>query len=185
MHSATWLRLGWIPLVVLLAACGSSGDDESGDDDGMPTRGSQSGDGTPVGPSSSNEGRSQSRVSEIKDANYGNGKVHVEVSGDAKATFDADGTGFASDGFALLTYGSRDAAVLISFSSNKGEEGALSLTTYDYAGAWEWGKDCKLSAEQSDGKFKGDFSCDKVEAVSPTSSKAYKLSIKGSFTAEP
>jgi hypothetical protein len=169
---------------MLLAACGSSGDDEGGDaggDDGVDSTAASS--SSPKS-SDSKPGESKSGLREIKDGNYEHGKVELQVSGDKEASFGGDGTGFAQDGFALLTYGSRDAAVIISFSAKAGE-GALSLTTNDYAGSWEWDKDCKLNARQTESKFEGDFSCDKVEAVSPTSAKTYKLSIKGTFTGEP
>ena len=172
MHLRSLALLSLLPLVLLFTACGSSGDD---DDD-------SSDEATP-GSSSSNSGSNKSSVSDIKNGNYRSGKVHVEVSGDAKGTFDADGTGYADGGIALLTYGSRDAAVLLSFEENG--DGALSVTTNDYAGAWDWGKDCKLNADQSDDGFEGEFSCEKVEAVSPTSTKTFKLSIKGTFTAGP
>ena len=173
----TLLRFGWAPVLFLLVACGSSGDDD-GDASGS------SANPTTASSTSSKGTSDKPRGADIKDAQYEHGKVQVQVSGDKEGTFGGDGTGFAKDGFALLTYGSRDAAVILSFS-NKAGDGTVSLTTNDYAGSWELDKACKLNAKQSDTKFEGDFSCEKVEAVSPTSAKAYKISLKGSFTAEP
>ena len=176
---STLLRCGWVPVLLLLVACGSSGDD-----DGVDSDAAAGAEPTTASSTSAKGANDKSRGADITDAQYGHGKVQVQVSGDKEATFGGDGTGFAKDGFALLTYGSRDAAVILSFS-NKAGDGTVSLTTNDYAGSWELDKACKLNAKQSGTTFEGDFSCEKVEAVSPTSAKAYKISLKGSFTAEP
>ncbi len=173
------LRWIWIAVLALpvVLACGGGDDDD--DDSGLP--GGGSGSSQPTTGSSSD-----AKIPKINDGNYSKAKVHVEITGDRKQTVDLDGGGIATGGFGLFTYAGSDATIQISLSGTAGEvPGGIFVTTKEVVTGGEWGKQCKVSIDQSGGKVKGEYSCDKLDAVDPGATKTYKVNLKGTFSAEP
>ncbi len=169
-----------VSLLPVLVACGSSGDDDDDDPGDAAPGASRSSSDTKKG------GDSDVKLPAIKAAVYGSGKVHVEVSGDKDQKVDADGNGIAQDGFALFTYSNNDVSVQISFSNeSKDEPGGVFVTTKEVVTGGPWGEDCKVTLEQSDGKAKGEFSCDTIDALEPGTAKTHRVKLKGTFTAGP
>ncbi len=180
-----WILL-LVCLVPALVACGSSGDDDDDDDDpsdaGPGASGSSS--GTKKG------GDADVKLPEIKAATYSSGKMQIEVSGDKSQKLDLDGSGLAQDGFAFFNYGSDKggvSGVAITMTSGDAEDspGGFTFSTSEFATAGEWGNECKVSFEQFDGKAKGEFSCDTIDAVQPGGTKVFRVKVKGTFTAGP
>lgn len=165
----------------LMAACG--GDDDDDDDGGGDASSNGSGNKSD-GNGSSDDNRTSSNTDfKITAGTYGSGKVHIEVSGDKDFKFDADGNGIAVEDFALLTFTSSDAGIQLAFGSQDDQgPGGFSLTTADIATAGEWGKDCKVSFEQSADEVKGAFTCDKLAAIKPGSANDFKVNVKGTYT---
>lgn len=180
MRSVPWSILILAPVLALLGACGGSSDDSADDSPFGNSRGS---DTTSTAVTGSGSG---DKVPTIEDGAYQTGKVHIEITGDQKVTLDMDGTGgFASGGFALFNYGSSTASVIMTFSTESEDApGGLVVTTSDFATAGEWGKECKVTVDQSGTSVKGQITCDELKAVSVNAAKEYKLKIKGTFTAD-
>lgn len=177
MRWSIWILVAAFPLLV---ACGSSGDDDVDDDD------ADNGTSDDSGASSGDSGSSDADIPDIKAGAYASGTVHIEITGDKDIEVDAEGGGIAQEGFALLTYQNDDASVQIAFSSAEGDApGAVALTTSEIVTGGEWGKDCTVSLDQSDGEVRGEFSCDEVDALVPGSLDELHVKLKGTFTAEP
>lgn len=158
----------------LATACGGDDSDDSGDD-------ATSADDDKGDSKSSN--KNDVKVPTIKDGVLADGSAHVEVSGDKDLKLDPKGGGFIQGGFALLTFTNSEATVILSFQpDSKDEPGGLSFTTKDVSTAGEWGKDCSVTVDDGAKELKGDFSCKELEAVSPTTTKNFKVKINGSFT---
>lgn len=183
VRSLRWLVLMLVPLLALLGACGGGGDDDDGDDDDSGDTSSQDKDASPTKNSST---KSDDKRPELKAGTYSKGKVRVEITGERKETIDAEGNAFVTDEVGLLSYADDKVGVILSIGGEGSDEaGGLSITTGDFATAGEWGKECKLSVDQSGSSLKGTFSCDKIKAISLTAAKDYDIKIKGTFTAEP
>lgn len=169
-----------VPALALFGACGGSdGDsDDSGD----------SGNGAASSPAASNDDATRSSngsagIPAIKDGTFGDGEVHVEISGDKQLKLDVKGNGMATGGFALLTFASEDAAVTLTLQAGSKEApGALSITTADLATAGEWGTACTVNIDDGANELKGEFGCKEIEAVDPKTVKTYKLRISGDFS---
>ncbi len=165
--------LALVPVVLLVAACGGDDDDsngDAGDESSGATSERSSGDGA--------------RIPQVRDANFVSGKVHIEVSGDKDFKVDSDGNGIAANGFTLLTYGSEDATVILSFQSAGEGPGALSLTTAQLATSGEWGRDCTLKIEDGSDELKGEFTCKELDAIDPKTVKDFQIRVFGSFSAK-
>ncbi|MGE0601451.1 MAG: hypothetical protein AB7J35_18550 [Dehalococcoidia bacterium] len=183
MRRRTYLLLLVIPLIAVFAACGGGGDDDD-DDSGSPgdspfapkdTKDSGSSSGSPSS--------SKVTIAEFEDGNFSTGTVHVEVTGDVKTSFDADGSGIATNGFALLTFTSGNNAIQMTFSRGAGEDpGGLAVTTEKVVTGGAWGADCSQKITDSDKELKGEFECKDVDGIAPGSIKSYKVSVKGNFT---
>ncbi len=176
-----------IPALALLGACGGGDDDSDGEaGDDSPASGSGSGaSASPAGGGGDNGASSDKDAAfqAIKDGMFGDGKVHVEISGDKDAEIDAPGNGLATGGYTLLTFGNDKASVLMAFQGDSKEApGALSVTTEEFATAGEWGTQCTVTLDDGADELKGDFECKEVEAVDIRAAKTYKVRIKGNFS---
>lgn len=177
MRSARWSILVLVSSLALLVACGSSGDD---DDD------SENDTSDEDGETSQRDGDSSDvEIPDVKSGAYRSGSVKIEITGDKDIDIEADGNGFAQEGFALLSYQSSDANVQIALSTLEGEPpGAVSVTTSEVVTGGEWGTHCEITVEQDGGKITGEFSCEDVEAISPGSVDQLEVTLKGTFSAE-
>jgi hypothetical protein len=177
------LLISALVLVTFAFACG--GDDDSG---GTPLGPGRANNGTSnTGGDGSNGGRSNAaRPAKIEDAVYTKGTVHIEVTGDKKATFDKDGAGYAGGGLLLLSYADQDVSASLSFAAEGAGDapGAASITTKEFATASEWGKDCTFKLDQSKASASGEFECRDVEAIELKSTKPLKVTVKGKFSAK-
>ena len=161
-----------LPALALLAACG--GDDDSDDAGGDASSGSTK------GAKSSSGGAT---IPTIKDGNFTEGTVSLQVSGGQDLKVDAKGNGIANGGFALLTFANDEATVILSIQGgSKDEPGGIAITTKKFATAGDWNKECTLSVNDGATELKGEFSCKDIDAVDPTSAKTYKLRATGKFT---
>jgi len=196
MQSIVLRMLLFVPLVFVLAACGSSGDDDDGGDDASPRseattrrtaspRATTEGGGATAEATKESGGGSTERPS-VKDGNYKDGKVRVEISGDRDVTIDGTGNGFAAEGYALFTFTGSKATVLIGFSKNEDDEpGAISVTSEDLVTGGDFGSDCTLKVNQSGNEVKGEFSCGEVDALDPGDiGEDPKVKLKGTFSAK-
>ncbi len=105
------------------------------------------------------------------------------MSGDQDLTFDADGAGIASDGFALLQFFHEQSTVILTLQAgSEAEPGALSISTQKLSTAGEWGSDCDVTVDDSPTALKGEFSCKNIDAVDLKSFASYKISVKGNFS---
>ncbi|MGE3074496.1 MAG: hypothetical protein AB7N24_00085 [Dehalococcoidia bacterium] len=182
-HRSSLFFLLLIPLVLLFAACGGGGGDD--DDDS-----SSPGD-SPFAPKDSNDSSGSTSssknnaelVAKFEDGNFGSGKVHVEISGDVKTSFDADGSGIATNGFALLTFTNDTESVQIAFNRAADQDpGGLAVNTEKVVAGGGWGTDCTQKLTDSAKELKGEFECKNVDGVAPGSIKVYKVTVKGNFT---
>ncbi len=189
---AVLLRLVLVMLlpIALFAACGGDDDDTGSGDTGQTATAESSGDGdeTPSDDATDegedDEGDGGSERPKFDDGAYSKGEVHVEISGDRDVTVDAEGNGFVSGGFALFTYASSDASVILGFSGeDEPDPGAISITLEELATGAEWGTDCELTVDQSDSSVEGEFSCDDVEGIATGSTDVLKVDIRGTFSA--
>jgi hypothetical protein len=169
-----------IPVLALIGACGG-GDDDS--DDGGDDSGGDSSTPTTSGGGSSRSSNGDVDIPAIKDGAFADGTVHVEVSGDKDFKFDAKGNGIATGGYALLTFASDEASVILAFQADSEDEaGGFSLTHTALATGGEWGRDCTVNLDESANELKGEFSCKEVEGIEPGSVKTYKVRISGNFS---
>lgn len=189
MVSFRKLRLALIPALLMLAACGGGDDDDdsSGDNDvgADATSAANNGGGTrSTATSGGNKGsKAKVDVPTVRDGTFGEGSVHVEYSGGKDFKGDVEGNGIAQEGYTLLTFGDRDAAVILTFQhDSKDEPGTISITTNDLFTTAEWGSDCSVTVEDGDKELKGEFECDQVEGVEPGSTKSHKVRVKGNFS---
>lgn len=174
--SKQWFLL-LLPALLVLGACGGGGDDDDDDDSGDS--------GGVAGSNSGNRARNSdgADLKEIKDGVFDKGKVRLEVSGDKDFEIEVDGGGIVNGGFALLTFGSTDATVLLSFQpGSEGEPGAFSLTSKELVAGGEWGPDCDVSYEDGSTELKGEFECDNIEGIEGTTTKSYDVKVKGTFS---
>jgi hypothetical protein len=172
-----WLISLFAMAMLLVAACGGGDDDDggSGDDDDDDSGAESSG---------SSRDAKDLDFPEFKAGNYTGGKVHLQVSGDEDQTFDVDGNGIGTDGFANLAYLTGNASIVLTFINDKSDgPGAVSITTDKFATAGEWGKDCDVSVKQSSGGIEGDFECKGIDGLKTGTVKGLKLNLKGTFTA--
>lgn len=177
MFRRTLLLLTILPVVLAFAACGG-GDDSDDSDNPFSSGDEKSGDSK-----SSNGDDFDVKVPIMKDGVLGDGTAHIQVSGDRDMKLDPKGNGIINGGFALLTFTNSDATVILSFQpGSKDEPGAISFTTKDISTAGEWGADCSVTVDDGAKELKGEFSCKELEAVSPTTTKNFKVKISGSFT---
>jgi hypothetical protein len=168
-----------------MLACGG-GDDDDSDDSSSDDSGADS----ESGDDSDNDDRddegedSDANIPDIEAAFYGSGEVRIKITGDKDLEIRAEGNGIAQEGFALFTYQSSDASVQIGLSNVEGEPpGAIAVTTSEISTAAEWGRDCTVSLDQSDGEASGEFSCDEVDALVPGSTDTIRVKLEGTFTA--
>jgi hypothetical protein len=176
-----------IPALAILGACGG-GDDDSDEGAGDASPGDESGSGASASPTrgGGDSGGSSSKdavFQAIKDGAFGEGKLHIEISGDKDLEFDAAGNGLATGGYTLLTFASDKASVLLAFQADSKEApGAFTLTTEEFATAGEWGTQCTVTTDDGADELKGEFECKELEAVDVRAVKTYKVRIKGSFS---
>lgn len=165
-----------IPALAIFGACGGGDDDSDGEaDDASPASGSGSG-------ASGRSSNKDSRVPAIKDGVFGDGKLHVEISGGKNLEIDARGNGLATGGYTLLTFGNEKATVILAFQADSKEApGAVSVTTAEMATAGEWGTQCTVTVDDGATELKGEFECKEVEATDMKSVKSYKVRIQGDF----
>jgi hypothetical protein len=177
--------LALIPSLAILGACGGGGDDSNNDAGASAAGGSGSGDSASSTGGGGNDGGSSSkdtRVPAIKDGVFGDGNVHVEISGGKNLEFDAPGNGLASAGYTLLTFGNDKASVILAFQADsKDAPGAVSVTTAEFATAGEWGSQCTVTVDDGAKQLKGEFECKELEATDLKAAKAHKIRIKGDF----
>ncbi len=179
LQTVKWtLLLSLLAALMLVAvACGGNGDGDENTPDDDEGSGSENG-------GSSRNSDNDVEIPDLKAVQYTGGKVHIEISGDEDLELDADGGGFGNEGFALLTYGSNKATIILSFQNGDDEEpGSLSITTAEFAMGGGWGQDCSVSFEDSANGLSGEFECDDVEGIRPGSIDTVKADIKGTFSA--
>ena len=179
MFSIRYAALAMVPALLLLSACGGGDDDDSskGDDSSGSTSSSSSN-------GSSGSSKNSVDISKIKDGNFENAKVHVEVSGGKDFKVDYDGNGLATNGFALLTYANESGSVQVTVNgTGKDEPGGLAVTTKELASGGGWGSDCSVKVTDGDKELKGEFDCKQVSGIEPGGTKTYKVHLKGTFSA--
>jgi hypothetical protein len=174
-HVLLWL---FVPAFLVLAACGGD-DDEEGPGFERPTS-SGSANGGATRPSNSS---GKADVPKVKDGVFGNGTLHLEVSGGKDLKVDVPGNGITSGGYTVLTFGSAAATVIIAFQPDDAENpGAISVTASNVSTAGEWGKGCTVKVDDGAKELKGDFTCKDIEGVDPKNSKDFTVNIKGNFS---
>lgn len=183
--------LGALPLLVLVGACGGSGDDSDEDEDGESSgeatqtrEGDSSGSsaaGTaasgPTTPSASGEGKT------VRDGGL-TGSVRIEISGDKKAKFEAKGGGIVVGGTVVLNFGDAENIVILAIGTEGDEAAGFAITTKDLSTAGEWGQSCDFRYEDSESALKGEFACKGIPAVALGTTKTYKVAVSGSFDLE-
>ncbi|MBE0610006.1 MAG: hypothetical protein IH609_11525 [Dehalococcoidia bacterium] len=170
-----------IPALALLGACGGGDDDDSGGDSDDSNGGSSS--PTRSSGDASRSSNGDADIPAIKDGAFADGEVHVEVSGDKDFKVDLKGNGYATGGYTLLTFGSEEASVLLTFQADSKEEpGGLFVTHTVLATAGEWGTDCTVTVDESANEVKGEFECKDLDAVQPGTVNAYEVRVLGNFS---
>lgn len=166
-----------LAIFAVMAACGGSdddSDDSSEDDDASSSSGSNS---------NNNNSGGSAKIPAIKDGTFGEGNLHVEVSGDKDFKLDAQGNGIATGGYALLTFGNSESTVILAFQGDsKDEPGGVSVTATQLSTAGEWGRDCTVDVQDTAKEFKGNFTCKEIEGVDSKSFKAHKIRLSGNFS---
>lgn len=174
-----------IPSLAIFGACGGGNDDSGDDADGSSASGSGSGDSASSTGGGGNDGGTSNKdtgVLAIKDGVFGDGEVHIEVSGGKNLEVDAKGSGLATGGYTLLTFGTDKATVILAFQADsKDAPGAISITTAEMATAGEWGTQCTVTVDDGAKQLQGEFECKEVEATDMKSAKSYKVRIQGDF----
>ncbi len=180
--------LGALPLLILMGACGGSGDDSDDDEDGessaeaTQTREGDSSGSTGSGPTASGP-TVPSKSGEGKTVRDGalTGAVKVEITGDKKAKFEAEGGGVVLGGAVMLSFGDAETGVLLTVGTGKDDRGGFAITTKELSTAGEWGESCDISFDDSETALKGQFACKGIPAVAIGSTRTYKITIAGSF----
>ncbi|HET7738477.1 MAG TPA: hypothetical protein VFK32_07880 [Tepidiformaceae bacterium] len=171
-----------IPVLMLVSACGSSGDDSDAADSNGDDNGSSNDNGS--GDRDNDRSSGGGDVPRLDDGAYLRGSLHIKVSGDEDLEEDLEGNAFSQGGFSILTFGSSTATVILGFNPDSPDDpGAISVTSADVSTAGEWGDGCEISVEESDGKVKGEFSCDDLDALG-SSTDDITVDIEGTFTLE-
>lgn len=162
-------RRRWLVLVVLaamlLAACGSSGADESDDPSGA---GSSDAPASQDAETSDEPKPSQglSDFPDVADGLFNTGTLHLEVRGDRSEDVDMTTTAFITGGNVFIS-GADEAGtafVQIIWSSAEGS-GGVSWGMKDILGAMELG-DCSLDLSKNDpGGLAGTVDCDDTDGL--------------------
>lgn len=178
-----------LSIIMLLAfgvACGGDDDDTGGTSPGFGPGSGGSGSSGRDSTAASSSGGNSARIAKIEDAAYTSGTVHIEVTGDKRATFDKDGSGYAGGGLLLMTFADGDVSALLTFADEGSGDspGAAAVTTKEFSTAAEWGKDCTFKLEQSKSSASGEFECKDIQAIDLQSAKTYKVTVKGKFSAK-
>ncbi len=183
--------LGALPLLILVGACGGSGDDSDEDEDGGPSaEASQAGAGDSTSSAGSGSPASgpttSSKSGERKTVRDGGltGSVRIEISGDKKAKFEAKGGGIVVGGTVVLNFGDAENIVILAIGTEGDEAAGFAITTKDLSTAGEWGQSCDFRYEDSESALKGEFACKGIPAVALGTAKTYKVSVSGSFDLE-
>ena len=171
--------------MAFLVACGGLDDSSDGSSNGSGGSGDGKANSAPGG--GTQKSKSGGVIPELKDGAFQKGAISLEITGDKRATPSLEGGGFAQSGLLVLTYGNgnNDAGAFLTFVDEKSDdEGGMAITTKGLATAGAWGKECDVTVSVQGDKVSGDFQCSKIDAVVPGEAKAFKITVKGKFTAE-
>lgn len=177
------LVLGLVPLLILAGACGSSGDDSDDDDDGGSSADATQPKGSDTSGSSGSGSTASSKGGNGKSVRNGEltGPIKVEISGDKKARFEAEGGGAVFGGAVILNFGDGENMVALTVGTEKDDPGGIALTTKELSTAGEWGRTCEINLDDSESGLKGEFTCKGIAAIGLGSTKTFKVTLTGSF----
>ncbi|HMK12480.1 MAG TPA: hypothetical protein VK461_12900 [Acidimicrobiales bacterium] len=182
-----------VSLLVVTAACFVGASCGGSDDSSSPTASSAS---AAADSGSSDQGGAAATEAQQSDTQKGSasgdiptlsdgaweGTVHVKVSGDVDATFDAPGGGITQGGTSIMTFASDEAATKASQIALSPEGSSVFVTVDAVSVGGNVGEQCSVSAStNSDAKAVVDFSCNGVEGVSTKDLKSHVVDIEGTF----
>lgn len=179
--------------IVLLAMgaafAGCGGDSDSNDPGAAPnddTPGATEPDGGGNGDGGGGGGGSD--IPDLADAEYAQGTAHVEISGDASASFDAPGGGSVIQGLTVLSFANaeRTESLSIALFADGSTPDSITVLGGDASTTVEIGKDCDIEFTKSDATgLEGEFACEDVGAISVTQPEEYTITVTGTFSVTP
>jgi hypothetical protein len=178
-------HIGGVVLVVagllLGAGCSSDSDDSSasGEPASNTTPDSQASNSSDDG--GGNDEPHDAEIPAVDDGNWTSGTIHMEVTGDREATFDAAGSGSSLDGVTSAAF--TDASNAVSIGLGGSEESAISLTADGVSTVGGFRTNCTIDfTEVEASSLAADFECNDLEAISTSVTETYTIDVTGNFT---
>jgi hypothetical protein len=174
--------------LLLGAGCSSDSDDSNASADPAsnttpesPPGNNPSDDGENGDTSNGNDEPHDVEIPTIEDGNWTGGNIHVEVTGDREATFDAPASGSTLDGVTSAAF--TDGTNLVSIGLGGSEESAISLTADGVSTIGGFRTNCTINFTENDpSNLAADFECNDLEAISTSATETYTIDVEGNFT---
>lgn len=130
--------------------------------------------------SNGNEEPHDLEVPAVDNGNWTGGNIHVEVTGDREASFDAPGSGSTLDGVTSAAF--TEAPDTVSIGLGGSEESAISLTAGGVSTVGGFRTNCTIDFTKSDASnLAADFECNDLEAISTSAAETFTIDVKGNF----
>jgi hypothetical protein len=120
-------------------------------------------------------------VPAVENGNWTGGTLHMEVTGDAEATFDAPGSGSTLDGVTSAAF--TEAPNTVSIGLGGDTESAISLTAGGVSTVGGFRTNCTIDFTKSEASsLAADFACDDLDAVGTGTTDIKTIDVTGNFT---